>query len=125
RGRDAFAAQSSEHTQRAAGVAVEQRIAELENVEARAMRGRLQNLRLADGATRLRHRELRELLLRREQVALDSVGQELGGFGRELKIEARGARFDPSRQLGALDGPDLDNYALPLEALYTNPVPRV
>ena len=74
-GRFALGLQAVEHAQRARHLAREHRLAELEHVVARDIEHRGLDLLERELARAVQQTELGDLLLRREQIALDLVGE--------------------------------------------------
>ena len=103
---DAFAAQSRQDAQRARHIARQRSVAELEDIEARAVAKRRLHGGEIDASCRpAQQLELLELLLRGEQVAFGAIDDELHGVVVELERSARraraataaGARLRPAR----------------------------
>ena len=105
------------HAQR---LGIEHRLGELEGVVARHVEHGALDLLKTELARRVEQREFLQLLVRRQQVALDPVGQktqaQLAGLaaGHVLPLQAQPLR-DPGRQLGALDRVDAQCQAVLLE----------
>ena len=101
-----------------ARLAGEHGIGQREHVEAAVVRDELEHLGLVDLAARGRQREAFDLLVRGEQVALDALRERLGRGGRELEPLPRSALLNPTRQLVAVDRPDLDEHAVLVDGLH-------
>src|SRR5882672_6530205 len=68
-------------------------------------------------ARRQEQRELLDLLVRGEEVALDAVGEEAQGLGLRALLLARQARADPLGEPRPVDREDVDNHPPRLERL--------
>src|SRR5690606_29072500 len=113
----ALRAEPVEHADRTRRVAREHRVGQPEHVEAGAVRDGLEHFGLVDGAAPREERKFQELLIRRKQMTLDAVGEELRGGRRQLHAVARRALANPLRELRALDRTDLDDDAGVVERL--------
>ena len=100
----AFGAQPREYPQRAAGVAAQRRAGELEHVEARAVSDERTDLVERCGPGRRQECDALDLLLRSEQIALDAIGNELGGILLDDDALLCKTAQDPRRQVAARYG---------------------
>ena len=116
----ALGLQAVEHALHPRRLAVEHGLGQLERVVARDIEHRALDLLEAQFALRVKQRQLLDLLVRGQQIALDPVGHE----GQDaLARLARGdalalllqALRDPARQLGPLDRIDPHRHAMGVE----------
>ena len=111
----ALGLQTVEHAQRARHLPGEHRFAELEHVVARDVEHRRLDLLETQLAGRIQQAELLDLLVRRQQVAFDTVSEERERLlprlaGEHALALQREALRDPLRQRLALDRVDADRH---------------
>ena len=111
RDRLAFGFESGHRLAHARGVAAEHRERQLEDVVARDVQHAVGDLRQRQLARRMEQPELRDLLVGREEVAFDALGDELQRLGSGPLLLPREPLADPLRQPRAVDRVDLDQHA--------------
>src|SRR5690554_1759187 len=106
---NAFLLQHLQDFLTAGGVAHQYGIAEGKNIITGAVRYRLNHLFCIDGLSGVEQVELVQLLLRRQQVALDAGAQQLQGVSTQAESLRRRSLRKPLRQLLRFNRPDLDD----------------
>ena len=112
---DVFAAQTFENSQRARRLASHRRFAQLQNIEASAVRDRIDDCLRRDRTRRQQQRELLDLLVRRQQIAFDALCEQRRGGGIGLQLVTPEPLTNPRGQPRQIDRPDLHQHAALLD----------
>ena len=112
---DIFAAQTFQHAQGSSGLAAHGGIADLQDVETRAVGDGIDDRIGGDWTGRQQQRQLLHFLMGRQQVAFDALGKQRRGICIGFEILLSESIADPRRQPRQLDRPDLHDHAMLLD----------